>query len=147
MAEIARNPGRLRSRSGKRGKAGTSGERRDHCSRYLNLDWPSLHPQEQSEQAPDVVSNADFPSERVFLCSTLASCGPMRQIQRQRERVLDRGFDSVRPTKLFLNSLEIDEKWVDANGATEMQMTTALNAVCSWRPNLDLVLRISPLRI
>ncbi len=47
----------------------------------------------------------------------------MRQIQRQRERVLDRGFDSVRPTKLFLNSLEIDEKWGDANGATEMQMT------------------------
>src|SRR6266849_6937351 len=102
MAEIARNPGRLRSRSAKRGKAGTSGERRDHCSRYPNLDWPSLHPQEQSEHAPDVVSNADFPSESVFLCSTLVSRASMKQIQRHGERVLGREFDSLRPYQASL---------------------------------------------
>src|SRR5260370_37761923 len=107
MAEIARNPGRLRPRSAKRGKAGTSGERRDHCSRYPNLDWPSLHPQEQSAQASDVASNADFPSESVVLRSTYASRASMKQIQRCGEIVLGREFDSLRPYQASLDSLGI----------------------------------------
>src|SRR5260370_37109760 len=46
---------------------------------------------------PQLMAKADFPSEVVFLCSTLASCASMRPIQRQCEQVLGREFDPHRP--------------------------------------------------
>jgi hypothetical protein len=57
----------------------------------------------------EVISDTDFPSERFFLCPTLASCGSTRQIRRQAKEVRVGSIRYAR-AKLSLNSSGIGKK-------------------------------------